>query len=934
MTLSTSALVNAPIDAVWRVQSPWDQMTVWYQSFDALRITTADKGAGQIGSRRECSLRGTAGKKVIREELVHWDPVQYEYSYSMLPYTDASENPMPVQLVDHRADVSLRPVTHGTNAGQTYVRWSIRFNVTDGGQRVARLAVFGIFKALFADLQAYFSKNPAAASKAAAGTPHVAGKQAWQSIVLDDATRDEAWAALVSGDLQTHEPAFIVRPLASVRSIDDAFSSRGDPTALFGVRYTQPSPYQNELIDASFEARVAKILERDGRDLRGKGAQRLVWSIGTDMDSTNTTLLFAADDVESGVVGELASHFGALAGGVSAELRARRKHGATNPCCSMPCSSRGTCVPIDATHFKCDCGNTGYTGERCTVPTLSTLFAVSPLAVNAWIDMLMTSMCGWPAPFGWVCVPSFDREQIARNSRVLAPLMWFVSAFDVLLRPLMRAAVSLKVLDPLVAPAPYTTVHSYKAFEGMVNRTFYGRLLAAVPDECPTPAGIAGARQLWPAERVVDTFLRRRQFKPSSLHISVLLPMYAQHFTHQFFKTSNAHPYGGLTDHLDHYLDMNQVYGRDVAITDLLREHRGGRMLMKLVNGEWLPPTLSDINGTMPSDIPPSVLERTPPNERFALGHPFFAIFPGLTALSAIWLREHNRIAALLAAEHPTWGDERLFQTARMIVNVVCMQVTVNDYVGENLAHGNLKFKFFPDAMHWSGIQHQNRIAIEFNHLYHWHALLPDVYNVSGRIYSESELIFRNKIILDHGVGAVLDSMSRQLAGEANGANFGRTAQFVAKRVINYGRSMRIQSLNAYRKSAGQLPYKSFEEMTDDASVVAALREAYGHVDAVEMFVGMFAEKRRENGLFGPTITARGVASTFQGVWGHPLLSEENFRESTFGGGVGWKIVNEPCSLEQLIQRNSPKLKNGRAPRGQMNVRDLEAREVWIQTEL
>ena len=82
----------------------------------------------------------------------------------------------------------------------------------------------------------------------------------------------------------------------------------------------------------------------------------------------------------------------------------------------------------------------------------------------------------------------------------------------------------------------------------------------------------------------------------------------------------------------------------------------------QMIKGEEWPPYLRDANVTM--HYPPG----TPEDQQFALGHPFFALLPGLFMYNAVFLREHNRVCGVLKKEHPEWKDEQLFQTAKMII--------------------------------------------------------------------------------------------------------------------------------------------------------------------------------------------------------------------------------------------------------------------------
>ena len=60
--------------------------------------------------------------------------------------------------------------------------------------------------------------------------------------------------------------------------------------------------------------------------------------------------------------------------------------------------------------------------------------------------------------------------------------------------------------------------------------------------------------------------------------------------------------------------------------------------------------------------------ERIDEKYRFAVGHEFFNLVPGILMWSTIWLREHNRVCDLLKQEHPEWDDEQLYQTTKMII--------------------------------------------------------------------------------------------------------------------------------------------------------------------------------------------------------------------------------------------------------------------------
>ena len=67
--------------------------------------------------------------------------------------------------------------------------------------------------------------------------------------------------------------------------------------------------------------------------------------------------------------------------------------------------------------------------------------------------------------------------------------------------------------------------------------------------------------------------------------------------------------------------------------------------------------------------------------------------------MSTIWLREHNRICDILLAEHPDWDDERLYQTAKLIVLAENLKITVEGIKLNELINLNMQYRILSCAI-------------------------------------------------------------------------------------------------------------------------------------------------------------------------------------------------------------------------------------------
>ncbi|XP_061094136.1 prostaglandin G/H synthase 2 [Conger conger] len=539
-----------------------------------------------------------------------------------------------------------------------------------------------------------------------------------------------------------------------------------------------------------------------------------------------------------------------------------------NPCCSMPCENRGVCTSTGSKSYECDCTRTGFYGENCTTPEVLTWVKTKLKPTPNTVHYILTHFKGF-----W---------NILNNIPFLR---------DGIMRYVLTSRSHL-----IDSPPTYNSDYDYKNWEAYSNLSYYTRTLPPVPEDCPTPMGVVGKKALPDVKLVVEKFLLRKKFIPDPQGTSLMFAFFAQHFTHQFFKTDVKRG-PAFTSSLAHGVDLSHVYGDNMERQRKLRLFEDGKMKFQMVDGEVYPPTVKEVQADM--HYPPHVAEE----HRFAVGHEAFGLVPGLMMYATIWLREHNRVCDVLKREHPDWDDERLFQTTRLILIGETIKIVIEDYV-QHLSGYHFKLKFDPELLFNQRFQYQNRISSEFNTLYHWHPLMPDAFHIQEQVYSYKQFLFNNSVVMNHGIHNLVESFTKQIAGRvAGGHNLSPALMMVAMKSIEHSRQMRFQSLNEYRKRFSLKPYTSFQDMTGETEMAAELEELYGDIDAMELYLGLLVEKPRPNAIFGETMVEMGAPYSLKGLMGNPICSPEYWMPSTFGGKVGFEIVNT-ASLQKLVCLN------------------------------
>uniref|UniRef100_A0A5F8GBM1 Prostaglandin G/H synthase 1 n=1 Tax=Monodelphis domestica TaxID=13616 RepID=A0A5F8GBM1_MONDO len=303
-----------------------------------------------------------------------------------------------------------------------------------------------------------------------------------------------------------------------------------------------------------------------------------------------------------------------------------------NPCCYYPCQNKGICIHFELDQYHCDCTRTGYYGPNCTTPLLWTKISKHLYPSHSFVHFLLTH-----ASWIWKLI----------NATFLR---------DVLMRLIITSRTNL-----IPSPHIYNSYHNYMNWESYSNLSYYSRVLPPVPEDCPTPMGVKGKKQLPDPEVLVTNFLIRKKFVPDPQGTNLMFAFFAQHFTHQFFKTSLKLG-SAFTSALGHGVDLSNVYGDNLKRQYQLRLFKDGKLKFQMVDGEMYPPSVAETQASM--NYPPTV----PKVYQMAVGNEQFGLLPGLMMYATLWLREHNRVCDILKSEHPTWKDEQLFQTARLIL--------------------------------------------------------------------------------------------------------------------------------------------------------------------------------------------------------------------------------------------------------------------------
>jgi peroxidase len=296
------------------------------------------------------------------------------------------------------------------------------------------------------------------------------------------------------------------------------------------------------------------------------------------------------------------------------------------------------------------------------------------------------------------------------------------------------------------------------------------------------------------------------------------------------------------------YLDLSQLYGSSTAVAASLTNADG--TLKSSGNGRYLP-VVSDT---------------------FVSGDPRVTENPELTALTTMFMREHNFWVRILKRQHADWSGVELYQMAKAITTAEYQNIVYTAYVPHLLGPVLGPYAGYNPAVNAQVTQEFSTAAFRMGH-----SQVSDTQeglsDTGATVFTESiAQAFFNTPEIDESNG--IDPLLRSLGADYSQATDPYTvaalrdllfAGLVGGDVdemdliaidIQRERDVGLGTLNQTRRAMGMTPYTSFAQLTADPVLQQTYATLYGSINNVDLFIGGLAEAHAPGANVGPTFQA------------------------------------------------------------------------------
>ncbi|MEV7630450.1 peroxidase family protein [Actinoplanes sp. NPDC089786] len=381
-----------------------------------------------------------------------------------------------------------------------------------------------------------------------------------------------------------------------------------------------------------------------------------------------------------------------------------------------------------------------------------------------------------------------------------------------------------------------------------------------------------------------------------------------------------ALPNGAFANVASHWWDGSEVYGTSIAAAQALRD--GAKL--RLTSAGYLP---TDVSGA----------EVTGFNE---------AWWTGLGSLHTLFAREHNVLCDELLARNPGWDEERIYQTARLIVAALIAKIHTVEWTPAILATDTL---YKGMNINWSGVPSSSSewltrfgvwltdvhalhgiphttpdhhaapysLTEDFVTVYRMHPLLPDDFSfgaagprgladlLGAKADDELRAIGLTNVLHSFGTahpGAItLHNYPRTLM------NLEREGELIDLSVVDLVRSRRrgVPRYNDFRAGLHMPRITRWEDLSANPDTVRRLRGVYRTIDEVDTMVGMFAETPPAGFGFSDTAFRVFILMASRRLQSDRFLTVDYRPEIYTQFGLDWVEQN---TMSTVIKRHCPTL--------------------------
>lgn len=231
----------------------------------------------------------------------------------------------------------------------------------------------------------------------------------------------------------------------------------------------------------------------------------------------------------------------------------------------------------------------------------------------------------------------------------------------------------------------------------------------------------------------------------------------------------------------------------------------------------------------------------------------------GLTVMHTLWVREHNRIAAILEESSPDSTGEEIFQAARRLVIAKIQIITYDEYLPALIGEDAISnYRGYDDDVNPGMFNEFSVAAYRYGHSLVNNQLLR--LDENGEEIEDGHLTLRNVFFTAPSILTEEDSLAPILRGQASQLSQAldvkvsfelRNVLFGAPGAggldlvslnIQRGRDHGVPSYNDMRETFGLERKTSFAEITSDTELQAALAATYDSVDDIDLFTGGLSE--------------------------------------------------------------------------------------------